>query len=427
MTSYKEIAELIKQEFQAFVRSIFPETEQPRKYFYWSLEFFKHEGNLSFQYFTLSEQQKTRINERCEKNFLEKSSFKVSTDTYRFDLQVENIKTFVSDKKHKSRNFEYIKEFIFLHALRQFEDNYSDDEVMTNISDLCRKQRDNFLITYMTYLVKNENPESVAISSQKYTKYTATGQGQELLEKLDQLDKEYVYNENDKLVKTNKLDQNPRLRIKIENLYVLNNIADKLQFVFSINGASEKEELRELLEIMGKDESGELYRGQADASWSLSSSLMRESNYLLNESKMYYEILSLKPGAFQNDKTVYERLITMQHYGMPTRLLDITRNPLVAIFFACSNLNKKAVDGVIYTFNPKLGFLNFEDIRLENLTNLFNSVDTKGFEKIIDPKVFEDMGGFFCRLIDKDNKFRMEDLMKCLIKNYGVPYLQKKN
>lgn len=36
----------------------------------------------------------------------------------------------------------------------------------------------------------------------------------------------------------------------------------------------------------------------------------------------------------------------MQHYGLNTRLLDVTRNPLVAIFFAIDD--KPEVDGAIY-------------------------------------------------------------------------------
>ena len=149
----------------------------------------------------------------------------------------------------------------------------------------------------------------------------------------------------------------------------------KIHFVFSREGGGEKEELRELLEVMGKEETGKLYRGQANSSWGLDSSMTRQAKYLANEAEMYYEIQSLKPDAFQNDTTIYERLITMQHFGMPTRLLDITRNPLVAIFFACNNFECKNDDGVIFTFSPtnKTDFLNFEDDRLtKHLPALFN-------------------------------------------------------
>ena len=41
------------------------------------------------------------------------------------------------------------------------------------------------------------------------------------------------------------------------------------------------------------------------------------------------------PNDFINCNTHLEKLVHMQHYGLPTRLLDVTRNLLVAIYFAC--------------------------------------------------------------------------------------------
>ena len=56
---------------------------------------------------------------------------------------------------------------------------------------------------------------------------------------------------------------------------------------------------------------------------------------LFYESDIFNEVQIRCPEEFSSCKTVFEKLVKMQHYGLPTRLLDITENPLVALYFAC--------------------------------------------------------------------------------------------
>lgn len=55
----------------------------------------------------------------------------------------------------------------------------------------------------------------------------------------------------------------------------------------------------------------------------------------------------------------WEWLVLAQHYGMPTRLLDWTGNPLVALYFAC--VSDMDSDGAVFiiSLNSNLHELNF--------------------------------------------------------------------
>jgi hypothetical protein len=110
------------------------------------------------------------------------------------------------------------------------------------------------------------------------------------------------------------------------------------------------------------------FRGHSDETWPLKPSIYRDQKWISNEHRIVREILMRCPQDFAGMPSSFEKLVKMQHYDLPTRLLDITENPLVALYFACLD---GSTDGEILCFKiPKKEIKYYDSDTVSLIANL---------------------------------------------------------
>jgi hypothetical protein len=114
-----------------------------------------------------------------------------------------------------------------------------------------------------------------------------------------------------------------------------------------------------------------LYRGNDTCGHSLCPSLFRKKEDRKHEKNIFRELVSMHPTEFAQDNGVFEQLVRMQHFSLPTRLLDITYNPLIALYFCCRS-NPKRDGEFIRIVVPKRSVRYFDSDTVSCISNLAN-------------------------------------------------------
>lgn len=123
------------------------------------------------------------------------------------------------------------------------------------------------------------------------------------------------------------------------------------------------------------------FRGHSDIKWILSPlikrlNLEKHEKYIIN----YFRID--RPEDYNNSMSYLDILGKMQHYGYPTRLIDFTENPLIALYFACKEDVNKDKDARVI-INRRWLDLHYDPPFIEALFQMIDKYSHAFYERPI--------------------------------------------
>lgn len=145
--------------------------------------------------------------------------------------------------------------------------------------------------------------------------------------------------------------------------------------------------IKEIKKLKAKEGHSLFFRGHSDENYEAIPSIYRhidndksKEKYIANEDRLYKSMVANCPTDFLGCSSAFDHLVKMQHYGLPTRLLDITSNPLVALYFSCcDNYGKGGKNGEILIYeipDESIKFYSGDTISVvSNLAKMQSSFD----------------------------------------------------
>lgn len=133
-----------------------------------------------------------------------------------------------------------------------------------------------------------------------------------------------------------------------------------------------------------------VYRGEEDYPRNigkLTPYIFRGDKKRVIEKDLINGVINERPHDFENSESTLDILLKMQHYGLPTRLLDVSFNPYKALYFALENpfnRNDKA-DGYFYLIdkrNFKEKPINSDTVSIVSSISRLSNKDKKELSEI---------------------------------------------
>lgn len=129
--------------------------------------------------------------------------------------------------------------------------------------------------------------------------------------------------------------------------------------------------LLDALEKMQLDSSKVLFfRGHQSHTFEIKPSIYRDDGWIANEDILFKELILRCPNEFAGMASTFQMLVKMQHYSLPTRLLDVTLNPLIALFFACIDAENGESGEVVPFSVPTREIKYFDSDTVSVISNL---------------------------------------------------------